>query len=391
MRVLWVNPSFGVAGDMLLAALLDLGAGLRPVRSVLDQLGIGGWELEVEPETRRGLACSRVRVAVGGNDGHRPWSAIDSLLEQSSLPPGVSQGARRTFRLLAEAESRRHGIEIDQVHFHEVGAVDAIVDIVGCWAALAHLEVGEVHSAPVGLGAGIVATAHGTLPNPAPATLELLAGIPARGLDTDEETATPTGVALLATMVDRWGPFPPGRVGAAGYGAGSRDHPAYANVITAVLVESDRTVATEAVLIETTVDDVTPELLGYVMDRAIAAGADDAWLTPVVMKKSRPGHLISVLCPPGSVPAMTELLAAETGTLGVRSTPVGKQVLPRRFEQVEVDGMVVRIKVGPHGAKPELDDLARVAAATGRPLQAVSDSARRAWARQTGEQVGSWS
>ncbi len=384
-RVLWCNPSVGVAGDMLLGSLLDLGAEESFVRAQLDVLELDGWALHVTGTTRRGLVATSVQVDAPDHDHHRPWSRIDALLGTAALHPEVAAGARRTFRALGEAEATVHGVDIDEVHFHEVGAVDAIVDIVGCWAARVSLEVDRVDSAPIGLGAGTAEMAHGRVPVPAPAVLELLVGTPTAGVDTTHETATPTGVALLVTMVERWGPPPSGTVLGSGRGAGTWDPATHPNVVTAVLLDSTAA-ATEpgeaavapgdpaagavgAVVIETNLDDATPEVLAHVIGRSLELGADDAWVTPIVMKKGRPAHLLSVLARPELAGALRELVAAETGTLGLRQRVIGKFELPRRTEVVEVDGHRIRRKIGPHGAKAEHDDVAAASAATGRPLR----------------------
>jgi uncharacterized protein (TIGR00299 family) protein len=377
---LWCNPELGVAGDMVLASLLDAGADESFVRDQLAALPVEGWSLSVRPSTRRGLIASRVQVEAPAHDHHRPWSLIDAMLADSSLDPDVAAGARRTFRALGAAEARVHGVDIDQVHFHEVGAVDAIVDIVGSWAALVSLGIDHVVCSAVGLGSGTAEMAHGRVPVPAPAVLEMLVGVPTVPVGATMETATPTGVALLVTMADRWGPPPAGTVVTTGRGAGTRDPDSHPNVVTAVVLDAtgaESTVA--ATVLETNVDDVSPEVLAHVVERALSAGADDAWITPIVMKKGRPGHLVSVLCRPELADGLRELLAAETGTLGVRERQVTKHELPRRVEEVLVDGCQVRVKVGPHGAKPEHDDVARAASTLGRPLRDVAADALAAW------------
>jgi len=379
---IWFNPAVGVAGDMVMASLFALGADEDAVRAQLAALPVDGWNLEVTSTTRRGLVATKVVVEHDDHQHHRPWSQIDRMLSLAELTPFVADGARRTFAALGRAEADVHGVDIDEVHFHEVGAIDAIVDIVGSWAALCSLGGGSVSigSAPVGLGAGAVPMAHGTVPVPAPATLELLVGHPSTPVDVAAETATPTGVALLVTMADRWGPPPAGVVRGVGRGAGRRDPGSHPNVLTAVRLEDAGGAAPfPSVVIETNVDDVTPETLGHVIERALRAGADDAWVTPIVMKKSRPAHAVAVLCRTELAAAMRELLAAETGTLGFRQRASDKFELERHTATVEVDGHAVRVKVGPHGAKAEHDDVAAAAAATGRPLRRVAADAVAAW------------
>lgn len=396
--LIWFNPAFGVAGDMVIASLLDLGADLDVVVEQIRRLPVDGWSFTSERVTRRGLVATLVTVDHGDGHHHRPWSAIDAMLRDADLEPAVADGARRTFAALARAEADVHGVDVDEVHFHEVGAVDAIVDIVGSWAALWSLcgDEAVVASAPVGLGAGTAAMAHGNVPVPAPATLELLVGCPTVPVDTGRETATPTGAALLVTMAGRWGAPPPGTLRAVGRGAGRRDPDTHPNVLTALAIEpapadpdgapdtpdgAPDTIVIDAVLVETNVDDVTPERLGYVIERALHLGADDAWVTPIVMKKSRPAHQLSVLCPPGLVDTVRAMVAEETGTLGMRVTTASKHELPRRIDTVTIDGHRIRIKIGPHGAKPEHDDVVAVAAATGRPARMVADDALSAWRR----------
>lgn len=376
-RSLWCNPALGVAGDMWLAALLDVGADEAFVRAQLAALALDGWSLSVERTTRRGLTATHVVVDVSDQEHHRPWSRIDEMLATCPLDERVARGARRTFRALAVAEAEVHGIEVDRVHFHEVGAVDAIVDIVGCWAAMVALDVDAVVSGPVGLGVGTATMAHGEVPVPAPAVLELLVGTPTVPVDAAGETTTPTGAALLATMVDRWGPPPGGTLLAAGRGAGTWDPASHPNVVTAVLSEAPAELGATvtATVLETNLDDVTPEVLAHVVELALASGADDAWLTPIVMKKGRPGHVLSVLCRPELSGALRDLVAGETGTLGIRERQVAKHELVRRTEEVLVDGHTIRIKVGPHGAKPEHDDVVAAARASGRPVRQVARAA----------------
>jgi uncharacterized protein (TIGR00299 family) protein len=384
-RRLWCNPSLGVAGDMLLGALLDAGADEAFVRGQLELLELDGWSLDVQHATRRGLVAARAIVHTDVQEHHRSWSHIDAMLSSTGLHDDVAAGARRTFRALGEAEATVHGIDIDRVHFHEVGALDAIVDVVGSWAARVSLDVDEVVGAAVGLGSGTAQMAHGTVPVPAPAVLELLVGVPTTPVDVSAETATPTGVAMLVTMVDRWGPPPAGTLRATGRGAGAWDPPSHPNVVTAVLLDDahDTTpgapdhgaVTVAATVLETNLDDVTPEVLARVVEQALALGADDAWVTPAVMKKGRAGHVLSVLCRPELSTRLRELVVTETGTLGLRERTVAKHELARREEIVELDGCPIRVKVGPYGAKPEHDDVVAAAERLGRPLRDVARAA----------------
>lgn len=398
MKRLWLDPGFGASGDMLLGVLVALGAPIDDVRADLAGLGVSGWSIDEQPTDRAGIGATRVTVDVDHthdddhthdhdhdhtHDEDRRWSAIDELLASARLPIRVATGARATFRLLGEVEAAIHGVGIDDVHFHEVGAVDAIVDIVGAWAALDRLGVDEVHAGPVGLGAGgTVVAAHGTLPVPAPATLDLLTGLPVKGLDSPQETVTPTGAALLATMVDTWGPIPAGRLQASARGAGGRNPDTHPNVVSGVLIEAGPApqgdpAAVPSFVLSTNLDDTTPEILGHTIDRLLAAGVDDAWLVPIGMKKNRPGQELRVLCRPGLVDDVAGIVFAETGTLGLRIAPVEKRVLARRFETVTIRGRSIRIKIGPHGAKPEHDDVVAAANQLDVPVRQLALEAVR--------------
>lgn len=393
-RHLWLDPGFGASGDMLLGALLGLGVPLEAVRADVAGLATSGWSIDLEPVARAGISATRAVVeAEEQPHHHRSWSSIDAQLAAADLPEPVRAGARRTFRLLGEVEAGIHGVGIDEVHFHEVGALDAIVDIVGCWSALGHLDVASVSSGPVGLGAGVVRSAHGHLPAPAPATVELLVGASVRPVDWASETVTPTGAALLRAMVGRWGPIPSGRLAGWARGAGGRNPGTHPNVIGALLIEADASPAaaepapadgaalpaapsTEmAVVLATNLDDATPEVLGHTLGRLLEAGADDAWVVPIAMKKNRPGHELRVLCRPALADALEAVVFAETGTLGLRRELVAKQVLARAWRAVTVRGQEVRLKAGPYGVKPEHDDLAALSRATGLPLRQLAAEA----------------
>ncbi|SHL20999.1 hypothetical protein SAMN05443637_12126 [Pseudonocardia thermophila] len=376
--ILWLNPLGGISGDMLLGALLGLGAPLDEVRAAVATTGLPGWELSAEQVRRGALQASRVVVTVERQPPHR---AAAELLEVAgrARPAPVAELATRAISALAEVEGALHGVDPADVHLHEIGGVDTVVDAVGVAAALHLLGVEAVHCTALPIGTGTVRGAHGVLPLPAPATAALLAkagaqvsGVPGRG-----ETVTPTGIALLCAAGAVFGPVPAMTVRAAAYGAGGRDDPERPNVVQALLGEPVGAVET-VVQLETTVDDVSGEVLGHVLDRVLAAGAADAWITPVTMKKSRPGHVVHVLSAPERAAALETLLLRETGSLGARRRTVERVVLPRSTSTVTVEGHPVRIKHGPWGAKPEHDDVAAAAAALGLPLREVAERARRA-------------
>ena len=386
---LWIDPAFGASGDMLLGTLAGLLADPAASLEPLALLGLDEFGVRFEAVTRGGLSSLRAVVTTTDTHHDRRWSDIDHLLANSELAPAAVSGARRTFRALGQVESMQHGVPIDDVHFHEVGALDAIVDIVGAWLLLEALRSERggpgltVVVGPVGLGYGTVRAAHGLLPLPAPATVALLRDRPTRPLDVEMETCTPTGAALLVTMADQWGPLPAGRLGDTARGAGGKDPVGHPNVVTAVLVElagaaEQRDWRVEsAVLLETNLDDVTPEVLAHAVERLLTLGVADAWIVPIVMKKGRPAHELRVLCDPELADRATELILLETGTLGIRRQTIAKQVARRSTTTIDLNGHKIRVKLGPHGGKAEHDDLVRVATATGVPLRQLADEARR--------------
>jgi len=387
---LWIDPTFGASGDMLLGALAGLLDDPKDELANLDRLGLDGYEIEIGTTIRNGLTSTQVQVTASVHEHGRPWSVIDRLLTDADLPETVSEGARRSFRRLGEVEAAQHGVDIDDVHFHEVGAVDAIIDIVGVWLLFEALSrtkgpIANVVVAPVGMGHGTVEAAHGTLPLPAPATLALLAGCPVRRLDHEGETCTPTGAVLLTMLATEWGQIPDGRPGRVARGAGQRDPSTHPNVVSAVLIDGgSENSFVDAVLIETNVDDATPEVLAHTVERLLAAGCDDAWIVPIVMKKGRPGHEIRVLCRPDLAPAVRLLLVAETGSLGTRTSRVNKEELKRSTATVELRNATVSIKIGPHSAKPEHDDLVALAESTGIPIRLLAAEAIDIWHSQSG-------
>jgi pyridinium-3,5-bisthiocarboxylic acid mononucleotide nickel chelatase len=366
--ILWLNPFSGISGDMLLGALLDLGAPLDGVRAAVARTGLDGWELGAERVTRGGIGATRAVVEVTDTATER--HAAELLARVADVPV-----AARAVREIAEVEAGIHGIDPARVHLHEIGGTDTVVDTVGVAAALDLLGVTEVHCGPLALGSGTVTTRHGVLPVPAPATAALLAraGAPVVGAG-EGETVTPTGAALLVAAGTRFGPLPAMALGNVGYGAGGRDPAGRANVLPALLGEASGRVAS-MLLLETNVDDVTGEVLGHLVARLLDAGAADAWLSPIVMKKGRPAHTVHVLVAPEHAAACERIVLAETGTLGLRRTPVDRAALPRHTTTVDVEGHPIRLKHGPWGVKPEHDDVAAAAAALDLPLREV---ARRA-------------
>jgi len=387
-RTAWFHPFSGIAGDMALAACVDAGADLDEVRAALDGLGLPGWSIEAAEVLRGGLAATHVTVHVEDDAVARPAGAILDLVERADLPDRAAAWALDVFRHLAEAEGRRHRQPPAEVHLHEVGGHDAVVDVVGTCVALHLLGVEVVASGPVATGYGTASSAHGTIPVPGPAVVELLRGAPTAPVDVAVELTTPTGAALLRALCRSWGPMPAMTVVAAGYGAGTRELPSRPNVLQLVLGDplDDGAAGTgdgqPLVELHANVDDATGEQLAHALAQLLDAGAADAWVTPVVMKKGRPGHVVSVLADPARASALAAVLTTETGSLGVRARPVDRWPAPRTFDSVDVDGHPVRIKVTPARTKVEHDDAAEVAKRTGRPLREVVSLAEEAARRR---------
>ena len=384
-RTAWFNCAAGVAGDMMLGALLDAGADLDRVRELLAELNLDGWTLTTESVARSGIKATKAHVHVTDNATSRTWSDIKQLLETSALPDRVRARSLTVFLGLASAEAALHGVAIDDVHFHEVGGHDALIDIVGSIAALEVLGIDEIACSPIGLGRGVIRADHGLLPAPAPATLSLLQGFEVHGLDQQFESATPTGAALLAGLAGHSSAIPGMTVLAQGFGAGTRDLPGVANVVGVLIGERPDSTTEQLGLIETNLDDITGEHLAHALQALLDEGAADAWVTPITMKKGRPAHLLSVLCHPSDLPRLGGKVRELTGSLGVRSTLVARTSIERRIDIVDVLGHPVRIKVSPISVKPEFDDVAAVAKATGQPLSEIDRLARAIFSERSSE------
>ena len=381
--VAWFHCFSGIAGDMALGALVDAGADLDEVRTLLARLPVGGWTVEAEAVLRGGIAGTKVHVRAEPGQPTRSAAEVAAIIAAAELPERVQRRALATVRALSEAEGRLHRLPASSVYLHEVGAVDAIVDVVGTCAALEVLGVDQVTSSPVADGTGSVRAAHGQLPVPVPAVVALLEGAPTYGLDVGRELTTPTGAALLAANVVAWGPMPPMVVEATGYGAGTAElaeRPNLTRVVVGRRTDGDATVpGCPVVLLEANVDDVTGETLAHALEELLAAGAHDAWLTPIVMKKGRPAHTVHVLAEPEAVSDLRSVLVRETGTMGVRASTLERWPQARTVDEVRVDGHPVRIKATATRAKVEHDDAARAARALGLPLRDVVARAEAAW------------
>ena len=389
VKVLYFDCFSGAAGDMILAALLDAGAPEEEVRGRLDGLGLDHWRLEIDTVDKGGLRARRATVVVDEDQTGRAYRDVKELIGTAGLPASIEERALGVFLVLAKAESRVHDVPVDDVHFHEAGALDAILDVVGCCTALEHFMPARVVTSAIATGTGTIESEHGTLPLPAPAVTEIFAGrnaqLFARG---KRELVTPTGAAILADVTDEFAELPPMRIRATGYGAGARDDDV-PNVLRVLVGEESTGVRGTAVLIETNIDDMSPELVPDLVDSLIEAGAQDAWTSPTVMKKGRPAFMLSVLVGPEDPERFIDLIYKETSTLGLRLTTVGKDELASEWVDAEVAGSKVRVKLGWRNGEivttsPEHDDALEVARATGLSLERVYELALADALRQRG-------
>jgi hypothetical protein len=380
VRVAYFDCFSGISGDMTLGALVDAGVDPRAIQSAVAGLGLP-CELTFETVRRGGFRATQAKVVAPHEHVHRHLHHIEAMIDKASLTPRQAELARRIFRKLGEAEASVHGIDIQKIHFHEVGAVDSIVDIVGSAVGLELLGVDRFEASPVPPGRGWVRAAHGKMPLPAPGTAELLKGVPLAESAVEMELTTPTGAAILTTVVEAFGPLPPMTIETIGHGAGSRDLPDQANILRLFLGQVAVPAGSDRIwVLETNLDDLPGEVVGYATSQLLAAGALDAFVTPIQMKKNRPGMMVSVLCDEARIPQMEEILFRETTTLGIRRHAVSRHKLKREAITVETPFGPIKGKLGwingrPPAFSPEYDDCARIAAASGVPLRDVYQAA----------------
>lgn len=392
MRIAYFDCIAGVSGDMILGALLDAGLPEATLRQRLAGLRLDGFDLRCQhvvksTDTLRGdgFSATKVDVLVADDVPARHLPEIEAIVQESDLPRGIKEQGVAIFRRIGEVEARIHGSTLDQVHLHELGGVDTIVDVVGALVGLDALGIEKVYASPLPMGRGFVRSAHGPIPLPAPATIALLKGVPVVGSDLDVELVTPTGAALLSSLAAGFGPIPAMTLSGVGYGAGGRDLP-IPNVLRLLLGDqaSPYNATTETLtLLETNVDDLNPEIYDYVMARLFDAGALDVYLSSIQMKKNRPATLLRALCRPDDAHALMAILFSETSTLGVRQQLVTRYCLDREIYTVETPYGPIRVKVARWGedqvkAAPEYDDCRRLAEASSVPLREVYRAAERA-------------
>jgi len=377
-RVAYLDCIGGVAGDMLLAALVDAGAPRERLAELPSALGLDGVRVEVSSTSRLGVAALHVRVveATAGDPAPRSVADLRGVIEGSGLSAGPKERALSALGRVASAEAGVHGVDPQDVRLHELGSVDTLIDLCGTFVLLETLGVERVVCSPLPYARGLVEVAHGTLPSPTPAVLAILEGAALAGVETTAELVTPTGAAIVAEACDAWGPLPPMTLERVGYGAGSRDLADRPNVVRVVVGEAVAEARTDVVLLEAGLDDLLPELVPDAVERCFAAGAVDVWTTPVQMKKGRPGVVVSALARPEAEPAVARALLEHTSTLGVRVSALRRYELEREGRRVEVDGHAIGVKLGVLDGRvvnvaPEHDDCARVALATGRPVKHV--------------------
>jgi hypothetical protein len=374
INTLYLDCQAGISGDMTVAALLDSGVPLQYLEGELAKLCLpaDSYRLSTALTKRHGFSALKFDVAVCDQQTHRHYADITALISASSLSPKVKELSARIFRCLAEAEAKVHGVTLAEVHFHEVGAIDSIIDIVGVAICLDFLGIEQIIASSLPLCHGFIECEHGLLPLPAPATAELMKGVPTHGIVGSGERVTPTGAAIVAALADSFGAPSEMKIEKIGSGAGGKDYPDIPNILRAF----SGTAGTEQsrhqmIVIEANIDDSTPEVLGHALERLLAEGAADAWFTPIQMKKCRPAVLLSLLAPPEDLEKYARIVFEETSAIGLRSYPVSRQMLERRMEERQTTLGPVRYKITPYGEKPEFADCRRIALEKGVALRDV--------------------
>jgi pyridinium-3,5-bisthiocarboxylic acid mononucleotide nickel chelatase len=383
MRIAYGDLIGGVSGDMFVAALLDLGLPLNRLRAELKKIPTLRFDIRSRKKIIHSLRASQFQVICPKHEAPRSWKQIRGLIKRSQLDPAVKSTSSEIFAVLAAAEAKIHGVPIDQVHFHEVGATDSVVDIVAAAVGVRELAIEAFYFSVIPLGHGMISSAHGLLPAPGPATLELLRGLPVVRSDADSETVTPTGAAIVRTLGKQFARPPAMTIEKIGYGAGKRDFAERPNLFRIILGRADSSASLEEMLvIETNIDDMNPQLFDHVMERLFAAGARDVFLAPIQMKKNRPATLLSVIAEPRHRQKLSEIIFKETSTLGLRYHVVSRMILKREMKKVKTRFGEVTVKIieqldGSRRVVPEYDDLKRIARLKNIPLKLLHDEVAR--------------
>lgn len=383
MKICYLDAFSGIGGDMTVGALADAGADSDALIEALDSMATGA-SFHFEKVKRRGIAATKFHVEGVETKAHRHLPHILRMIDGAGkLSPTVKQNAASVFQRLAEAEAQVHGTSIEKVHFHEAGAVDSIADIVGACFAFHSLGIDEIYCSKINVGSGTVSMDHGVLPVPAPATAALLKNVPIYARGPETELTTPTGAALAVTLGKGFGPMPAMKIVATGFGAGTKDFPDHTNLLRVLIGES--TLAVESItvsVIEANIDDSSPQVLGYAMDRLLEAGALDVTLQPLLMKKNRQGTLLSIIAKPEDLERLAAIALAETSTLGLRIHTAERRVQARSVIEVETPHGTVRMKVTSAGFAPEYDDCRKLAAASGKPVKQIIAEANFAYMKE---------
>jgi len=386
MKTLYFDLIGGASGDMILGALIDSGLSIDTLKNMLEGLNLSEFTIQAEKVDKNGFSATKVDVRVKKQPPERHLDEIKAVIQNSSLSKSIQTRALLIFERIAETEAAIHNKTIDQVHLHELGGTDTIIDVVGTLLALDHLGISSIYASPVPLGKGFIEGAHGQIPLPSPATVALLKEIPVYGKDIESELVTPTGAALLAELVDDFGPAPPMILENVGYGAGGRDLP-IPNLLRVLIGESsqsDKSTIDHLAILETNLDDLNPEIYPYVVESLFEGGALDVTLTPIHMKKNRPGTQIQVLCEPVDVNAMRLILFRETTTLGIKQYLIERYALPRTIREIETPYGKVRVKIAEispdlNKISPEYEDCRKLAIEKGIPISLVYQETIRSY------------
>jgi len=392
MKLAYFDCFAGAGGDMIVAALLDAGCDLRALEEILSRLGVGNYHLTVEKVLRGGLGALRFSVEIEEHQQHhRKLSDILAIIDSANLPPRACERAKKAFIHLGQAEAKVHQIDVEQVHFHEVGAVDSIVDIVATCVALELMDIATIVCSPIPMGSGMIQCDHGLMPIPAPATAELLRGVPISESQISGEATTPTAAALLTSLAESFGPPPPMKLESVGYGAGSRDGGLVPNLLRVFVGQADPAGQADSVIeLRTNLDDCTGQLLGATIEMLLQAGCLDAWAEPAVMKKSRPGWVLAALCLPGDLERAQRIIFTQTTTLGIRRNICLRTKLERIFKTVQTPYGQIRVKLGLYDgreltAEPEFEDCRQAALCHGVAIKQVAAAAIDAHRARPGE------
>jgi len=398
MKILYFDCFAGASGDMILGALVNAGCDREKLTAQIASLGVANYEISFETAMRSGLSATHAQVRTAHEHKHRHLRDILKIIDDSKLSDSVKTRAGRIFTRLAEAEARVHNESVERIHFHEVGAIDAIIDVVGACIGFDLLGIERFACSALHVGSGMVEMAHGRFPIPPPAVAELLKGAPVYQTDIKGELVTPTGAAIISTVCEEYGALPAMEIQSTGYGAGTREYERFPNVLRVIIGEDAAAqnlspTDEELLLIETNIDDASPQILGYVMERALSAGALDCYFTPVQMKKNRPGVLVSILCQPAMRDSLCDLLFAETTTLGVRFTKVLRRALAREVVRVETPYGAIDVKVARAedarmtSAMPEYEQCRAAAQKAGVALRVVETAAQNAFVEMSANKI----